>query len=70
MRWTMLIAIVGTLLLPRDVPCGVPGETCEIVGDDKRPCHLVQVEPFGIYLLESALHRDVGFSYRSRNDCY
>lgn len=69
-RWAFVLGIVFALALPKKVDCGFPGGECEHAGTRHRErCTPYEIEPFGFYLLEAALHRDVGFAYSSGEDC-
>lgn len=68
-RVAMLLGIAFALLLPKRVECGYPGATCGRLGAFHELCRGYQVEPWGFYLLESALGRDVGFAYETGEDC-
>ena len=56
--------------LPKRVECGYPGATCtRITGPRHERCTSYEVEPFGFYLIESVVGRDVGFAYTSGEEC-
>jgi hypothetical protein len=68
-RITALFAVLVALALPKRVECGYPGTTCGTVGALKLLCTPYEVEPFGFYLVEKLLERDVGFAYTSGEHC-
>jgi hypothetical protein len=51
------------------VPCEVPGRSCEIHRSYGQICRSVDVEPFGVFLIEWALSRDLPIAYSHRIDC-
>jgi len=68
-RVAFAFAVLIALLLPKRIECGYPGATCGHAGRWRTTCTDFEVEPLGIYLIELALHRDVGFAYSSGDDC-
>jgi hypothetical protein len=69
-RIAALCAIVVVFALPKHVECGYPaGEACQHKGTFGRICTPYELEPFGFYLLELATGTDVGFAYKSGEDC-
>ena len=67
-RLAGLIGLVIAFALPKRVECGYPAGTCERFVDH-RTCHSYEMEPFGFYLLESVLGRDIGVAYSTGDDC-
>lgn len=67
-RLAFVIGVVLALALPKRVDCGYPGGVCE-VSRGKRTCTPYEIEPWGFYLLENVLGRDVGFAYSSGDGC-
>jgi hypothetical protein len=67
-RIAFAVAVLVVLLLPKQSPCHFPGEDCSVVKDG-RVCTTTEVEPFGAYLLERLLQRDVGVAYSESADC-
>ena len=63
-RWAFLIGVLLAFALPKRVECGFPGATCAITRG-KEVCTRYEIEPWGFYLLENVLGRDVGFAYSS-----
>jgi hypothetical protein len=64
-RLAFFVGIVLAFALPKHVDCGYPGGTC---GGGR--CTYYEVEPWGFYLLENLLGRDIGFAYTSDYDCH
>lgn len=64
-----VFAIVMVLLLPKRVECDRPGATCGHAGLGRSVCTDYSTEPFGFYLLELALERNVGFAYSHDMEC-
>jgi hypothetical protein len=69
-RITALIAVIIAFLLPKDVECGYPGGECGRLGMFRQVCKDHDLEPLGFYLIEKLVDRDVGFAYRSREECH
>ena len=70
-RIAFFLGLAIAFALPKRIECGHPGATCAHPGT--RPgqiCSDYEVEPWGFYLLESLLGRDVGFAYSSGEDCH
>ena len=65
----IVVAIVLAFFLPRHVPCGRPGASCNREGRWHTTCVSYEVEPFGFYLIELVAKRDVGFAYSTGDDC-
>jgi len=68
-RNAALFGIALALSLPKQVPCEVPGRTCEVLDEDGRSCRRVDVEPLGVYMTEWVLGRDLPVAYSQRLDC-
>jgi hypothetical protein len=67
---TGLIALIIVFLLPKHVECGYPGAECGRHGMFRQICKSYDLEPLGFFLLERLLHQDVGFAYKSGEDCH
>lgn len=66
--WALVFGIVIAFALPKHVECGYPGAECaRIVHREK--CVAYELEPWGFYLIEKLANRDVGFAYKSGEDC-
>jgi hypothetical protein len=63
-----LIAVLIAFAIPKRVECGFPGAACT-VRHGKEVCTPYEVEPWGFYLLENVLGRDIGFAYTSGEEC-
>lgn len=62
------IAVLIAFALPKRVECGFPGGMCaRIVG--KEQCIAYEIEPWVFYGLEHLLGRDVGFAYKTEEEC-
>jgi hypothetical protein len=71
-RLAMLFGLVLAFLLPKHVECGYPDASCGRVqqyGRYRELCQSYEVEPWGFYMIELVVHRDVGFAYSSDEDC-
>jgi hypothetical protein len=64
-----LVAVLIAFGLPKRVECGYPGAACA-VHHGHELCTSYEVEPWGFYLLENLVGRDVGFAYTSGDDCH
>jgi hypothetical protein len=64
-----LFAVLIAFALPKRVECGYPGAVCA-VRQGRETCTPYEIEPWGFYLLENLLSRDVGFAYTSGDDCH
>lgn len=62
-------AVLIAFALPRRVDCGYPGATCGHAGKWRTICTGYEVEPLGFYVIELAVHRNVGFAYTTGDDC-
>jgi hypothetical protein len=69
-RITAFIAVIIAFLLPKDVECGYPGGECGRIGIFRQVCKDHELEPLGFYLIEKLLERNVGFAYRSGEECH
>ncbi len=68
-RIAFLIAIIIAFLLPKHVECGFPDGRCGREGVFHQVCKSYELEPLGVYLLEVVAKQDVGFAYKSGEDC-
>jgi hypothetical protein len=69
-RIAFTIGAMIAFALPKRVDCGYPEGRCEHAGAHRGElCTPYEVEPWGLYLIELALDRDVGFAYTSGDDC-
>jgi hypothetical protein len=68
-RAAFFVAILLAFALPKRVECGYPGAACT-VRQGHETCTHYELEPWGFYLLENMLGRDVGFAYTSGDDCH
>jgi hypothetical protein len=71
-RIAAICGILGALALPKHVECGYPDQICTRYlphGRYTEACTPYELEPWGFYLLESVLHRDVGFAYEADEEC-
>jgi hypothetical protein len=69
-RWAALFGIFLALMLPKKVECGYPGSDCARPGVwSGEICRTYEHEPFGFYLLELWLDRDIGFAYSTGETC-
>jgi hypothetical protein len=64
-----LLAIAILFFLPKHVECGYPGGHCGRLRH-KLVCSSYEVEPLGLYLVESVAGRDVGFAYSEGESCH
>ena len=67
---TAVIALIIAFLLPKDVECGYPGGECGRIGTFHQLCKDHELEPLGFYLIEKLVSRNVGFAYRSGEECH
>jgi hypothetical protein len=58
------------MTLPKREPCRFPGDECGQVIQGGRFCNSFETEPFGVYLLEYGLGRDLGIAYSHDVDCF
>jgi hypothetical protein len=68
-RLAFFAGVLIAFALPKHVECGFPGATCQVVRG-KQLCTSYEVEPWGFYLVEYVIGRDVGFAYSSGDDCH
>jgi hypothetical protein len=68
-RLAFLFGVLIAFALPKRVECGYPGATCSRLGEGTT-CGRYEVEPWGFYLIEYVVGRDVGFAYSSGDDCH
>lgn len=68
-RNAALFGIALALALPKQVECEVPGRTCEVRDEDGRSCRTVDVEPFGVFIVEWLTGRDLPIAYGQHLDC-
>jgi hypothetical protein len=68
-RWAGLFGLTIALALPKQVPCEVPGRSCEIHRPYGVICRPVDVEPLGVYAIEWLSGRDLPIAYSQRLDC-
>ena len=69
-RTAAFVGIAVGLALPIRVPCGIPARQCYDVQVDDRLCTPTDVEPFGVYLAEWLVRRDLAIAYSSEPDCH
>lgn len=67
-RIAFFLGVLIAFAIPRRVDCGYPGATCSIQAGG-RTCAPYEVEPWGFYLLEYVVGRNVGFAYERGDDC-
>lgn len=63
-RIAFLLGVLVAFALPKQVRCGYPGHVCGQVN-----CGYYEVEPWGFYLIEYVVGRNVGFAYSAGDDC-
>jgi hypothetical protein len=68
-RLAFAFAIAIAFLLPKRVECGYPGAACAHAGRWRTTCTDFEIEPLGFYIIELAVHRDVGFAYSTGDEC-
>jgi len=68
-RSAFTFGVLLALSLPKQVPCEIPGATCEIRDGERRSCTPTDVEPFGVFLVEWLVRRDLPIAYSTRLDC-
>jgi hypothetical protein len=68
-RIAFFLAIAAAIAIPKRIPCRFPGEDCEQIVKDKQLCSQFETEPFGVYLIEYVIGRDVGIRYSEELDC-
>jgi hypothetical protein len=62
-RWAALFGIALAFALPKRVERGTHRN------DRHELCTASEIEPFGFYLIERAVGREVGFAYSTSEDC-
>ena len=65
-----VIAVMLLFLLPKQVECGFADGKC--IGHAAflgRICTPYELEPFGFYLIEKVVERNVGFAYTRGETC-
>lgn len=67
-RSAFAFGVLLALSLPKQVPCEIPGRTCEVM-HDHRSCQPTDVEPFGVFLVEWLVRSDLPIAYAHRLDC-
>ena len=69
-RWALVIGALIAFALPTRVDCGFPDGRCTHPGARRGElCTPYEVEPWGFYLIEHVVGRDVGFAYSSDEEC-
>jgi hypothetical protein len=69
-RIAAMFAVMIAFFLPKNVECGYPGGACGRIGMFKQVCKAYELEPLGFFLIEKLAERDVGFAYKSGEDCH
>lgn len=60
------VLVIAVLALPIKVRCGAPGRTCASAVDAHGDVHYYyEVEPFGVFVMESVLGSDIPWFYTS-----
>lgn len=70
-QWAALVALSLGMCLPKHVKCGYPAAagTCQVQGPFRQTCEAYELEPLGFFLVELLIGDDVGFAYKSGQDC-
>jgi len=68
-RNAALFGLAIALALPKQVPCEVPGRSCEIHRPYGQICRSVDVEPLGVFMIEWVPGRALPVAYSQRIDC-
>ncbi|MBE7450574.1 MAG: hypothetical protein HS111_17240 [Kofleriaceae bacterium] len=68
-RNAALFGLALALALPKQVPCEVPGRSCELHRPHGVVCRPVDVEPLGVFVIEWVIGRDLPIAYAQRVDC-
>lgn len=68
-RNAALFGIALALALPKQVPCEVPGRSCEVHRAHGQVCRSLDVEPLGVFMIEWVVGRDLPVAYSHRIDC-
>jgi hypothetical protein len=64
-----ILLVIGLLALPVKQRCGAPGYTCATGLDVQGYIHYYsEVEPLGVYLVESVTGSNIRFYYKSGED--
>lgn len=64
----LAVAFLIAFALPKRVECGYPGGICaHIVGREQ--CTSYEIEPWLFFGLEYVFKRNIGFAYKSDEDC-
>jgi len=67
-RVAFFIGVLIAFGLPKRVDCGYPAGVCaHTVGREQ--CTAYEIEPWLFYGLEYVFKRDIGFAYKSGEDC-
>jgi hypothetical protein len=69
-RIAFFIAVGVAMALPKREPCRFPGDECSQVTHAARLCNSFETEPFGVYLIEYGLERDLGIAYSHDLECF
>jgi hypothetical protein len=71
-RGRMIAALIGitiAFMLPKRIDCAPGGVGCKRIGQGVG-CSLYEIEPFGFFLLEQVVRRNVGFAYERADSCH
>jgi len=68
-RTAALVAVLVVLLLPKKVPCAAPRPHCDPVFVDGTACTPTDLEPFGVFWIESLTGADLPIAYLTWMDC-
>ena len=61
-----VLAVVAALAMPIKQRCGAPGRTCASTVDAGGEVHYYyEIEPFGVFLIESVVGSDIPLFYTS-----
>jgi hypothetical protein len=64
--WIAVIVVIAALAMPIKQRCGAPGRACASAQDALGNVHYYyEVEPLGVFLLESALGSNIPLYYTS-----
>jgi hypothetical protein len=64
-----IVLLIGLLALPVKQACGAPGYTCATGVDTQGYVHsYYEIEPLGVYLIETITGSDVRIYYKSGED--
>lgn len=67
-RLAFALAVVIALALPKRIECRSAGAHCA-ASPRAAACATYEIEPFGFYLAELVVDRNVGFAYETGGDC-